>query len=94
MAAMDVNKHLWLLGLRVEEKVTGAKGVAVSISGDLYGCIQVLVNPGMDKDGKLLECFWFDVTRLRVLDPEPVMAPPDTTYDPSGPAEKPVERSH
>ena len=50
---MDIKKHLEILGFRVTDKVTGLTGVAVSVSFDLYGCIQVIVNPGLDKDGKM-----------------------------------------
>ena len=57
-------KHLNLLGMKVEDKVTGFKGVVASISFDLYGCVQAIVNPGADKDGKLMEQCWFDVSRL------------------------------
>jgi hypothetical protein len=39
--------------------------------------VQGLVNPGRDKDGKLRECFWFDVARLEVLSKTPVMRPPN-----------------
>jgi len=49
----NVKKHLSLLGLKVKDKVTGYTGVVASIGFDLYGCVQAIVNPGMDKDGKL-----------------------------------------
>ena len=34
--------HLELLGQKVEDKVTGFRGVVTTISFDLYGCIQAV----------------------------------------------------
>jgi hypothetical protein len=72
-----VEKHLQLLGMRVVDRVTKFAGVVSSISFDLYGCIQVVVNPGLDKDGKPMESMWFDVSRLEVKSAKPVMQRPD-----------------
>jgi hypothetical protein len=87
-------EHLSLLGFRVRDKVTGFYGVVTSISFDLYGCIQVVVNPGMDEHGKIGESHWFDVNRLEVKSSAPVMSVPDFVSGPvakgeRGPAEKP-----
>ena len=83
-------KGLGLLGLKVEDKVTGFTGVVGSISFDLYGCIQDLVNPGMGTDGKLRDQCWFDISRLNVLDETPVMKVPNFNDEPHGPEDKPV----
>jgi len=77
-------KVLSMLGLRVEDKVTGLRGVITSITFDLYGCIQALVHPGMDKNGDLLDLKWFDINRIEILDTIPVMDTPDFELD--GPA--------
>lgn len=92
---LNVKRHLNLLGMKVEDKVTGYKGVVSSISFDLYGCVQAIVNPGADKDGKLMESNWFDVGRLTLTADEPVMDRPDFEFGPvaegkKGPAEKPM----
>ncbi len=84
-----------LLGLRVEDRVTKFKGVVASVSFDLYGCIQAMINPGTDKDGKLQDQVWFDVNRLEILSKKPVMDRPDFSFAPildakKGPAEKPA----
>lgn len=75
---VDIRQHFNYLGLKVKDKVTGFYGVVTTLSFDLYGCIQVVVTPPYDgettKDGK-----WFDICRLEVLDPSPVMNCPD--YD-------------
>lgn len=67
---MNIKKHLELLGLKVEDKVTGFKGVVSSIGFDLYGCVQAIVNPGIGKDSKPADSHWFDVNRLKVLSPK------------------------
>jgi hypothetical protein len=92
---LSVKLHLDRLGTRVEDKVTGFKGILASISFDLYGCVQGLVNPGADKDGKLQEQMWFDVARLACIDSVPVMDRPNFDFGPQaegrqGAAEKPA----
>jgi len=91
---MDIKKHLEILGFRVTDKVTGLTGVAVSVSFDLYGCIQVIVNPGLDKDGKMGESVWYDKNRLVIIGNQRVMEPPNFDVGPviegkQGAAEKP-----
>lgn len=92
---MKIKQHLELLGMTVEDRVTGFKGIVASVSFDLYGCIQAIVNPGMEKSGKLGEQVWFDVNRLKVISKGPVMNRPDFDFGPQadgkqGPAEKPA----
>ncbi len=92
---VNIEKHFKLLGMRVEDKVTGLTGVVDSIAFDLYGCIQAILNPGLDKDLKQRECRWFDVSRLRVIEREPVMTVPDFEFGSiaegkQGPADKPT----
>lgn len=92
---INVKKHMGLLGLRVEDKVTGLKGVVASISFDLYGCVQAIVNPGVNKSGALGDQAWFDVSRLKILNKKPVMDVPDFEYGlqaegKQGAAEKPA----
>jgi len=91
---MKVKEHMNLLGHKCKDRVTGFSGVIASVSFDLYGCIQALVNPGTDKDGKLLEQMWFDVNRLKITSKTPVMEIPNFEYGDvadakKGPADKP-----
>jgi hypothetical protein len=91
---VNVNKHFEMLGLIVRDKVTGFQGTATSLAFDLYGCIQVLINPGLGKDQKLGEQIWFDIGRLKVVKNDPVMDVPDYEFSAAaegkkGPAEKP-----
>ena len=93
---INIKKHMDLLGLRVEDRVSGFKGIVVSVTFDLYGCIQALVHPGTDSEGRIRETCWFDVVRLAVLSDCPVMSRPDFDWTPEsisagmkGPAAKP-----
>jgi hypothetical protein len=92
-----INKHLDLLGSRVKDRVTGFSGVVTTVGFDLYGCIQGVVNPGVDKDGKPQDSQWFDVNRLIVLEDKKAMDPPRYDWSPAavsaggkGCAEKPA----
>jgi hypothetical protein len=97
MGEKRIDYYLSYLGMKVKDKVTGFSGIVTSISFDLYGCIQALVNPGL-KDGKFKECSWFDISRLKFTGSTPVMRAPnfflsDETKSKSndkGPAEKPL----
>lgn len=98
---MNAKQHLDILGYPVRDKVTGLEGVAVSVSFDLYGCIQVIVNPGIDKEGKQKEQGWYDISRIERTSKKRVMDPPDFVFTQTdegkaagvhGPAEKPLPR--
>lgn len=91
---MKNKEHLGILGFKVEDRVTGFSGVATSVSFDLYGCVVVLVNPGLNADGKLGESCWFDRARLKITDTLPVMEAPnfdfgDVAEGKKGPENKP-----
>jgi hypothetical protein len=83
-----VQESLQLLGLKVKDKVTGKKGIVTTVGFDLYGCIQVAINPGLDEKGAQMECQWYDTNRVEVTDKKSVMTQPDFVTVP-GPAEKP-----
>lgn len=90
-----MKKHFELLGMKVADRVTGFKGVVTSLSFDLYGCIQAVVVPPVDKEGKTEEGRWFDITRLKVKGRGPVMLQPDfesgyVAEGRKGAAEKPL----
>ena len=91
---MNVRKHLELLGKTGKDKVTEYSGIIESICFDLYGCIQVVVNPGKGSDGKLIDSRWFDISRIQIIDNTPVMTVPNFEYGPvaegfHGPTDKP-----
>lgn len=87
----SVHDHLDLLGICVKDRVTGFTGVVTSITFDLYGCIQGLVHPGLDKEGKPLDQCWFDMNRLQIAGKRVMPAPGYATAAPAdkGPSEKP-----
>lgn len=92
---MNVEKHLKLLGIVVEDKVTGFKGTVTSIAFDLFGCIQAIVTPFAGKEGKVEDSRWFDVQRLIIKKKNPVMDMPDfgsvkIAEGKKGPIEKPA----
>ena len=100
---MPIRKYLAVLGFKVTDLVTGFHGVVTSVTFDLYGCVQGLVNPGVGQDGKTQDSVWFDIGRLKIESDEPVMTTPVFEFgDPEagtveqsgylkGPAEKPMQ---
>lgn len=94
---LSINKHLDMLGMRVMDRVTGMEGVVTSVGFDLYGCIQAIVHPGLDKEGKAKDSLWFDVGRLEQTNDVPVMPRPAYEWTPQvvsegrkGPADRPA----
>jgi hypothetical protein len=79
-----MKEHLKFLGLRVRDLVTGSEGVVVSISFDVSGCVQGLINPGKLADGKLGDSFWVDTKRLRAVADTPVVEQPTFEHIPGG----------
>lgn len=72
-----MKNYLDLLGWQVRDMITGFTGTATSISFELYGCVQVLIHAGMDKDNKMIDQQWFDYKRLAIISPERVMSAPN-----------------
>lgn len=95
----NIKQHLDWLGFKVKDKTTGFTGVVTSISFDLYGCIQAIVNPAMTKEGKLQDAHYFDVSRLQKIGKSRVMELPNYDFGviaegKQGAAEKPDLLSH
>ncbi len=85
-------KYLDLLGCTVTDKVTGVKGIAESISYDLYGCIHIAIRQPMNEKGEMPDSRWFDAKRLTVSLVERVMPLPafDDRVQEPGPADRPA----
>jgi len=79
-----MQEHLKLLGFKVRDIVSGMEGVVTSISFDLYGCVQAVVNAGLDKDGQPVDGRWFDTKRLIPISKKPVMIVPTFQVIPGG----------
>jgi hypothetical protein len=52
------------LGAKAKNVVSGFEGVLTGRAEYLTGCVQWLVSPGVDKDGKVVESHWLDEGRL------------------------------
>lgn len=89
-------EYIELLGLRCKDVISEVEGIVISMSYDLYGCIQAVLDRGLDKDGNKIDSTWYDVCRLKVLNKKPVMNQPDFVLGleakgNKGPAEKPMK---
>ncbi len=71
-----VVESLQLLGYQVKDRVTGIEGIVTTITFDLYGCVQALVHPGLDKEGKARDQHWLDVARLHPIEADAERAMP------------------
>jgi hypothetical protein len=56
------------LGDKVRDTVSGFTGIVTAYTTFLHGCARVVVQPPVDKDGKLPESASFDVPQLDVLE--------------------------
>lgn len=95
--SMSIEKHLKKLGFKCKDKVSGLEGVITHIGFDLFGCVQAIVHPGLDKDGNPKDTLWFDLERLEITSDTPAMNQPNF-FDSSpqalglqGAAEKPLQ---
>ncbi len=80
MSKTLINTHMKLLGLKVQDRVTGLKGIVSSISFDLYGCVQATITTPADKNNVKGTNYWHDVARLKILSKIPVMELPNFHY--------------
>ncbi len=77
----EIKKHMDMLGYEVRDKVTDYKGVVISMSFDLYGCIQADVRPtSLKEDGHPKQGYWMDVSRLEIVYSKPLMEAPNFCY--------------
>ena len=93
---INLEEYFNYLGRKAEDRVTGFSGIVTTVSFDLYGCIQVILNPGLDKDGKMGELHWFDINRLKVdFNEDPVMEQPkfDFSFNLIGPESKSIPKN-
>jgi len=55
------------LGDRVQDKVSGLKGIVQCLSHWLYGCTRITIQPEVAKDGKPAEMFTIDEPQCKIL---------------------------
>ena len=96
-----VRESIKYLGRSGKDRITGFSGVVESVSFDVYGCVQVILKPPVDKDGKLQDGGWFDIARIEFDDRPATMRVPAQFMDTvatepgnyaHGPAQKPLQR--
>lgn len=56
------------LGVKVVSRINGFHGMIISRAEHLNGCNRYFVLPPVDKDGKMLEGYWFDEGELEVVE--------------------------
>ena len=64
------NKYEEHFGKRGVDRVTGFTGTISGLCIYAYGCTQYLLTPKVDKDGKIQDGQWFDVSRIAVIEQE------------------------
>lgn len=87
-----MEKHLELLGYKVRDVVSGFEGIVTSISFDLFGCVQAVVRPELDKKKRtdiIPEGLYLDIKRLKRISQRPVMTQPNFALPEIGGDEKP-----
>lgn len=57
------------LGSKVRDVINGFEGIAAAHCEHITGCIQYVVSPPVDKDGKRIDGVWVDEMRLEVTAP-------------------------
>lgn len=97
--SVEIKKHMDLLGHKVKDRVSDFEGVVISMSFDLYGCIQADVRPMSLKkeEGTPKQGYWMDVNRIVVISDKPLMTPPNFEYGyvaegKKGPADLPAKQ--
>lgn len=55
------------IGQKAKDKITGFQGILTGRASYLYGCDQYLINPPVDKEGKIGDACWFDEGRIEIL---------------------------
>jgi hypothetical protein len=55
------------MGIEVKDRVTGLRGIITGKTEYINGCVQWLVKPPVDKDGKLVDGCWIDTIQLEVV---------------------------
>lgn len=86
----QLQDYLDMLGMKGKDRVSAQKGVITSVSFDLYGCVQVVLDALDDKGER--RATWYDHKRIEITDEKPVMPQPVFTRpgEEGGGCEKPV----
>lgn len=71
------------MGVQVKCRITGFVGIVAGRTEYINGCIQWLVKPPVDKDGKSVEGQWIDECNLEVIGDGIIVVTPEKI--PGGP---------
>lgn len=66
------------LGKKIKCKVTGFKGICVSVVYYLNGCTQLGIRPPVGKDGKITEAEYIDIQEADVVSDGITIGPKST----------------
>lgn len=66
------NNYELNFGKQGRDRVTGFTGTIAGLCIYAYGCMQYLITPKVDKEGKLVDGNWFDVSRIEVIEEEKI----------------------
>jgi len=55
------------LGAKVRDRISGFEGIVTGRAEYLWGCVQILVNPGQVKDSQPVTSTWLDEDRCEVI---------------------------
>lgn len=84
---MEQHPAFGLLGREVQDRISEREGIVDSICFDLYGCVLASFAPTkLNEKGERLPALWYDIKQLKVINPIPVIKPPDYS-----PVEEPVK---
>lgn len=71
-----MQSQLSMIGWKVEDRVTGFKGIVTHVGLDISGCVQAIVHPAVivsNGEQKTQESRWFDVARLKKIGNAPAV---------------------
>lgn len=55
--------------IEAQDRVTGLRGIITGKTEYINGCVQWLLKPKVDKDGKLVDGCWIDTVQLEYVGP-------------------------
>lgn len=56
-----------MLGKKARDKVSGLEGIVTSMTTYINGCVRVVLQPPVDKDGKHVDSIAFDQEQIEVI---------------------------
>lgn len=63
-----------LMGKKVKDTVTGFTGIVTAVVEYISGCVQLGIQPVVDKDGKKMDSEYFDEQRVEAIDKNPALS--------------------